>query len=584
MHEIIAKIEAGLGRKLTDTEVEAIFMDDDEDDDFDEDDSDDTPVINGDFVKAIAEEVAKKIGSPTKSVDSDDEESHFETLDEFLEKNPPEVNTEDSKSIKEVEEDDDEDDPFVDPVVEIIPEPDKSETIVPTDNASVEELIDYHNGVKASPRPSDSFDALAISVKENESHKKKEEKEDSEADGESDTVGIPAGNVTPAGDTTNNKDIPLDPKILDPLFEEYDKRIKKIFDDSIKDDGIGCELHDSIISLSPSESEEHLINIDARLRYTGAFDTFNERPVLNIIYALREEISDLLNIPKDKIWINYENSFGRETLESDFKALLRNKGAGFAGVDLSREYVTGIYNMAALFVAYTYNKFNFRIYAGIVNDPIKQEVKFLTCNVGPCKRIIELNREWRKLTQDMQNTLNANIGSNIKLLMTNILTLDNFSAFYKKLLQFAYPLVTMEVNDNDFIDGLHKEVEEDILDEAYYFTYPDDEGKLQPKIVEQNYNTEIINTYNDLNVITEHHYKTDLPLTNDDIVDLKGEICGFVQYHSRELERLRALTSLVHVTTKVIYDGSNEPLKEEEEVEESKESVKEESSDESIKG
>lgn len=385
-----------------------------------------------------------------------------------------------------------------------------------------------------------------------------------EDDGEEDHgVEIPLRPIKrdePVEDTssTDIHEVPLDPKLLDPLFRNYNMQIQKIFDESHLQDGIGCEVCDSIINLEPSASLDYFITINARLRFEGNFDCFDDKPVLCELNKLRTEVSELLCMTEDKIWIDYQGYFGDEPLDDDLTDLLKNEAEGYNGVSLRREYVLDMYNMAAMYIAHIYNKYAFHAAIGIVNDPRTQKITYILTNVGNATKISDLNKVMGKYDLEMQNTLNTLLDANITLTTVLSLSLNtDFRGFYLDQVKLASPLVQQEVYENDFIDNLHKEVEEDIRDEAEYFPYVDDKGDVRPKITNQYYSTDIShNGYQHLSVETIHSYTTDIafekPTDHNDLVD---EICVCTEYHGRELERLRALTSNVSVVTKVVYQG-----------------------------
>lgn len=631
--DAMIQIEEGLGRPLTDDEIEAIFFEDDELDE-DEDgfeDDDDEPVVTEKMIETAVEKVlAKMLGG--KAVLEPEETEHFETMEEFLERTAPKKETEgtsDTNPYPDVEVGSGENDVKDESGgVEIIPDP------IPTDEVSTEELIKYHNireskyaGLNRTPdvikcRPVQVVDTTPDPVKaervnkdihaaldgiraynkkaesntEDHAEEKPVEEEvvetpvkeeeltsavESETvdmadmnvevgsvvdDEEEDTgVEIPLAPVRTIEKTEDEEssvtalyEVPLDPKILDPLFRQYNVKVQEIFDKSPSQDGIGCTVCDSIINLEPSTSLDYFITINARLRYIGNFDCFDEKPIIHVLNELRSEIAELLHMTKDKIWIDYQGYFGDEPFDEDLTDLLKNEAAGFNGVTLSREYVLDMYNMAALYIAHIYNKYAFHAAIGIINDPRNQKITYVLTNVGNAKRISDLNNVMGKYDTEMQNTLNTLLDANITLTTMLSLSLNtDFRGFYLDQVKLATPLVQQEVYENNFIDNLHKEVEESIKDEAEYFPYVDDKGDVRPKLTGQYYSTDIShNGYQHLSVETIHSYTTDIafekPTDHNDLVD---EISVCAEYCGRELERLRALTSNVSVVTKVVYEG-----------------------------
>ena len=630
--DAMIQIEEGLGRPLTDDEIEAIFFEDDElDEDEDEfEDDEDESVVTEKMIESVVEKVlTKMLGG--KAVPETEETEHFETMEEFLERTTPKKEPEGTNDINPypvVEVGSAEDDMEEDSGVEIIPNP------IPIDEVSTEELIRYHNSreskyaglnrtpdvikcrpvqvVDVTPDPvkaekvnkgiCEALDGIRAYNKKVESNTEEPEEENpveeevtetpvkeeeptsavepitvnmadmnvevgsGEDDEKEDTgVEIPLAPVRTIEKTEDEEssvnaiyEVPLDPKILDPLFRQYNMKVQEIFDKSPSQDGIGCTVCDSIINLEPSTSLDYFITINARLRYVGNFDCFDEKPILHVLNELRSEIGDLLYMTEDKIWIDYQGYFGDEPFDKDLTDLLKNEAAGFNGVTLSREYVLDMYNMAALYIAHIYNKYAFHAAIGIVNDPRNQKITYVLTNVGNAKRISDLNKDMGKYDTEMQNTLNALLDTNITLTTVLSLSLNtDFRGFYLDQVKLATPLVQQEVYENDFIDNLHKEVEENIKDEAEYFPYVDDKGDVRPKLTGQYYSTDIShNGYQHLSVETIHSYTTDIafekPTDHNDLVD---EISVYAEYSGRELERLRALTSNVSVVTKVVYEG-----------------------------
>lgn len=640
IEDAMFRIEESLGRALTDDEIEAIFFEDDELDDEDEDDleddDDEEPAVTEKMIESAVEKVLMKMmGQQTPVKEEPKEETeHFETMEEFLARTAPKDAPAQVNPFPDIEVGNDTDED-VDEGVEI-----------PTDDASTEELIKYHNiteskyskyrgrkpdVIKCRPVQVDDdvpnpeavekvdkgiSDALAGIREYNKNCERKKEEPVEEIKVEEEIIETPTVEVdevsepvveepttepTPAVETvsvsmfdmnvevgsdeddeeedrgveiplrpimrnepaedTSSADVhevPLDPKLLDPLFRNYNMQIQKIFDESHLQDGIGCEVCDSIINLEPSASLDYFITINARLRFEGNFDCFDDKPVLCELNKLRGEVSELLCITEDKIWIDYQGYFGDEPLDDDLTDLLKNEAEGYNGVTLRREYVLDMYNMAAMYIAHIYNKYAFHAAIGIVNDPRTQKITYILTNVGNATKISDLNKVMGKYDLEMQNTLNTLLDANITLKTVLSLSLNtDFRGFYLDQVKLASPLVQQEVYENDFIDNLHKEVEEDIRDEAEYFPYVDDNGDVKPKITNQYYSTDIShNGYQHLSVETIHSYTTDIafekPTDHNDLVD---EICVCTEYCGRELERLRALTSNVSVVTKVVYQG-----------------------------